>query len=106
MRLLIVLLLLTGCANEPNYFYRRQLVIPDSSKPAARQWIQETLRAGSYHLSAGKYEDQEDVIEQLEETATNLFGKEVEGLYINYTFYPKDSLTPEQYKIFLNKRSK
>lgn len=74
------------------------------------EWIKETTSSSNYNLTAGDYEEPEDIIEQLEETGTKLFSVRVEGLDILqdgwYYFAPKDKLSKEQLKIFEELRKK
>jgi len=89
----------------PHYRYGTDTYIPDSMKMAYADWVQKTIAAASNHMSAGDYEDPEDVIVQAEETGERLFEVKTEGLYrvINEgsweEFIPKERLTQEELKI-------
>jgi len=85
----------------------KKTFVPDSLRSAMVDWIKETVRAASYHMTGGDYEDPEDVIEQAEETANRLFSRtfEYEGLRMyNRRESPKDvayvDLTGGQKEIF------
>ncbi len=105
--MLVVILIIfafTRCSNTPEekypkYEYAVDYYVPDSLYPNMSKWIQETVRATSQHLSAGDYEDPEDVIVQSKRTAEQLFNVRAEGLHkIRYDreyepeFIPKERM--------------
>ena len=115
MRLIILSFLLSitffGCKESqdvyPKYSYSIGKSIPDSSKKSMIIWIQETIRATDQHLSAGDYEDPEDVILQVTWTAEKLFSRRVEGLSIkkyesdyNPEFVPEEKMTKYERDIY------
>ncbi len=57
-------------------------IVPDSNKAKMAEWITKTVSATNFHMKGGDYEDPEEVIEQAEETAENIFSVEVPCLLI------------------------
>ena len=90
----------------PHYRYGTDTYIPDSVKMAYADWVQKTVAAASNHMTAGDYEDPEDVIVQAQETGERIFEVKTEGLYRTISegnwqeFIPKERLTKEELKIF------
>lgn len=108
--LAFVPLFLWSCLDEPKvvypqYTYGKEKRIPDSLRMKYAEWVKQTVAAASSHMTAGDYEDPEDVISQAEETGERIFEVEAEGLYIIARegewrrFIPKEDLTPEELKI-------
>lgn len=62
------------------YRYTQITVIPDSNMVRMSEWITKTVEAASKNMTGGDYEDPEDVIEQVEETAERLFSVKVDAL--------------------------
>lgn len=80
--------------------------IPDSNKVKLAAWITETMRASSSHLSAGDYEDPEDLIEEINDIGKDLFSVKIDVLEIlestngSWRTIEKDQMTQEQVTIF------
>ncbi len=95
----------------PHYQLSSKDIIPDSNKQKAAEFIVKTVSAASLHMAAGDYEDPEDVIEQAEETASNLYSVKIKGLNMlvggnsYWEFIPPDQFSPEQ-KIIFDKLNK
>jgi len=109
--LLVILIVFSSCKEEkptfPHYTLETVNYVPDSLKKEHREWIKETVRAGSQHMTGGDYEDVDETIMQAERTADNLFERKVLGLrkQINENFWDDillrpDELTPREKKIF------
>lgn len=103
-----------GCDNAPKvtyplYKYDISTYTSDSMQRTRAEWIKETVRAADQHLSAGDYEDVDDVIRQVNYTSEELFTKRGEGLRIirseeEYSpkFIPYEQLTSNEKIIFEN----
>lgn len=79
----IIMVVITSCnvkPEYPKYNIDKIVYIPDSLKVEHREWIKETVRAASQHMTGGRYEDVSSTIVQAERTANRLFGVEVYGL--------------------------
>ena len=76
-----LLFLVNSCENHvdrsPKYLLTTTVIIPDSLKEKQRQWIKETVSATNLQMTAGDYEDPEDVIETATESSKTIFGVEV-----------------------------
>lgn len=98
-----VVLLMTSCGG-PSYRYAIELRIPDDRRLEAAAWITETVRGCTYHLTAGDYEDPEDLLAEAEAVAVRLYGLDVEGLWVvdlgTGAFIPMDKFSPGQRAIF------
>ena len=70
--------------------------IPEENKEKAALLMEKLVTGASHQMTAGDYEDPEDVIEQAEETATNLYGERITGLYYNYKFIPESEFTAKE----------
>lgn len=82
--LLFVVFLFGGCGSSevyPKYEYAVDYYTPDTMQTKMIEWVKETIRATDQHLSAGDYEDPEDVILQAEATGKKLFVVRAEGLH-------------------------
>lgn len=81
-------------------------VIPEKNKEKAALLMEKLVTGASHQMTAGDYEDPEDVIEQAEEAAMNLYGERITGLYYNYKFIPESEFTTEERRIYeyLSKR--
>ena len=83
VNLLIIglLFLVYSCENHvdrsPKYLLTTTTIIPDSLKEKQRLWIKETVSATNLQMTAGDYEDPEDVIETATESSKTIFGVEV-----------------------------
>lgn len=106
--LIISILILSSCEDEkyPIYRYGVNKEVPDSLKDDETTFITETVRASNFHLSAGDYEDPEDVIVECKSTFESINSVSVEGLDIltgdghGYKFMSFNKLDIEQKKIF------
>lgn len=75
-------LFLSSCGKTSPTVYEIQKIhyIPDSLKQQHRDWIQETVRAASQHMAAGKYQNIDKTIRQAKFTADEIFGVSEIGL--------------------------
>lgn len=84
-------------------------VVPDTARATMASWITETVRAASSHMTAGDYEDPEDLIDEVADQAKKIFAINTaikkliytykgEGNDWNYVRY--EDLTPAQKKVF------
>ena len=100
-RLCFLLILTVSCGNDieyPRYSLYTITYIPDSLKIEYREWVKETVRAASQHMTGGDYEDVDKTIRQAKMTADEIFGAEVIGLRkkIDDNYYNDLYLKPEQ----------
>lgn len=99
--------LLTSCVdknyNAPIYELRAYSVVPDSLREKQREFIINTVRASSEHMTGGDYEDVDETIEQAEATSVNLFSENKFGLIIDFkgkiSYVHPSELTPNQKQI-------
>src|SRR5690349_9539891 len=90
----------------PIYQYTIMREVPDSLKDDMAKWITETVRAANQHMTGGDYEDPEDVIDEAEDVAKNLFARDVEYLSIvadqnaSWIHIPAYRLDSIQFQIF------
>lgn len=116
---LVAVICLSSCdenmkTEEPKNEYQidYQWSVPDSNREKMAKFITETVRASNLHLTAGDYEDPEDVVEEVEEVAYNLFRTKEIGLGIKkpedqiYYYHSVEELTKEELKIFNDLRNK
>ena len=100
--LVVVLFSFTSCINNPTYPYYtldQTRTIPDSLKEKHREWIKETVRATNQHLSAGRYENVTESIQQAKYTADELFGVLEFGLRKHQNQYYSDDIIIEKSKM-------
>lgn len=79
----------------------------DSLQTEYREWVKETVRAASEHMTGGDYEDADETILQSQQTALQIFGTTeicllilIDGnQYNTYTVRQKD-MTLDQKRIF------
>ena len=112
--LLSVVFLCGGCGSSevyPKYEYAVDYYMPDTMRTKMIEWVKETIRATDQHLSAGDYEDPEDVIIQAERTGERLFVVRAEGLHkIKYEgeyqpeFIPQERMTDWEMKLYVRLR--
>ena len=80
--------------------------IPEHLKIEHRNWVKETISNASYHLTAGKYKNVDETIEQIEETAYHLFSETEDGLMVKASnssqseFIPLSQLNKDQKKVY------
>lgn len=80
--------------------------VPDSLKDDMARFIVELTRASNQHLAAGDFEEVEDVIEQAEETAENIYERKVPVLHVKNSYADgwnckrEYTLTPQEKEIF------
>lgn len=78
--------------------------VPDSMSAQVADYVIKLVSAASYHMAAGDYEDPEDVIEQAECTAQELFGRSVSGISCNgsqgWTSISQVHMTTRQQRIY------
>lgn len=84
--------------------YYERSYIPDSLRPQMAKFITEAISAASLNLTAGDYEDPEDLLNQAEKTAEKIFSRRTASLCMKgYDMYvlevPTDKLTPRQWRI-------
>ena len=75
-------------------------IIPEKNQEKASALIEKLVSSASFHLTAGDYEDPEDVIEQAQSTAEDLYSERVVGLWHNLKFIPESEFTPDEKMIF------
>jgi inorganic pyrophosphatase len=82
----------------PKYSLEELSYVPDSLKEKHRGWVKETIRASNQHLSAGDYEDIDETIIQVKNTADELFEVRCIGLrkQINEHTYDDLILFPDK----------
>lgn len=110
---LLLLILLIGCTHDKNYVdtsdysLTSRTIIPDSLRKSQEEFIIKAVSAASLHMTAGDYEDPEDVIYEAKRTFENIHGIETEGLYYQLTgiFIPYNKLDSTQLKIFKKLKS-
>lgn len=113
--MLCLVFLCVGCGDSsevyPKYEYAVDYYTPDTMQAKMIEWIKETIRATDQHLSAGDYEDPEDVIVQAKRTAEELFQVRAEGLHkIKYEgefkpeFIPQERMTDWEKKLYVRVR--
>jgi len=102
--IIVVLLstLLVSCEYKsiyPRYSIEKINIVPDSLKPAHREWIKETVRAASTHMTGGDYEDVDETILQAEQTAKRIFEIQIIGLRkeINDDYYSDIIILPSEF---------
>ena len=114
MKTLTILLLaitVIGCSNNskpkyPTYNYGIDMAVPDSLRESHRQYVIQCISAVNYHLSAGDYEHPEVSIWRCKDVSRELYGIQMEGLYIKAKqfdmteFYPYYQLHSTQKLIF------
>lgn len=83
----------------PRYSIEKIHIVPDSLKSAHREWIKETVRAASMHMTGGDYEDVDETILQAEQTANRIFEIQIIGLRkeINEDFYSDVIILPNEF---------
>ena len=89
---LILSVCIISCGEDekyPRYDLGTTIVVPDSLQPKYREWVKETVRAASQHMTGGDYEDVDETIEQAEISGKRLFGKNQTCLLI----------TPREYSV-------
>lgn len=93
---------------SPKYFLEKTTIIPDSLKEKQRQWIKETVSATNLHMTAGDYEDPEDVIETATASSFKIFGVDVYTLQRknygedHYNIVEPNLLSPKEKVILQN----
>tara|TARA_R110000796_G_scaffold112555_2_gene224122 strand:- start:986 stop:1357 length:372 start_codon:yes stop_codon:yes gene_type:complete len=89
--LICLSLLIFSCGSENKITYRLQnvTVVPDSLKQEYRGYVIELVKAASYNMTGGDYEDVDVTIIQAKITALEIFGNEELALekYPNNEYY-------------------
>lgn len=91
-----------GCKKSESEYPRYSLetieYIPDSLKSEHREWIKETIRAASQHMTGGDYENIDETIIQAHRSGNELFSSNVIGLRkeIDEAFYNDLILKPNE----------
>jgi hypothetical protein len=104
--LLLLLLVMISCKDpkpEPDYSDYQisyEDIIPEQDKEKATQLMEKLVSAASLHMTAGDYEDPEDLIEQAQSTTEDMYAERVVGLWHNYKFIPESEFTPQEKVIF------
>ncbi len=70
------------------------LIVPDSMKTKQQEWITSTVKAASFHLSAGDYEHVDRTINEVTEQSYKLFSVQVNGLIHIKVEYEPSELIP------------
>lgn len=80
--LFIILIAVSSCTNTKHNRYELAKIdyIPDSLIEKHRNWITETVRAASQHMSAGDYEDVDNTIRQAGWQADEIYERSEMGL--------------------------
>jgi len=100
---LSLIIVISSCNHySDNYVLSNVVYIPDSLKDKQAQFITETVRAASQHMSGGDYEDPEDVIYAANSTFENIYGIKVECLYntVSGIYIHKEDFDSIQTEIF------
>ena len=109
--ILVLSMILISCGNRPKPVYKTEYsyaqfdIVPDSNKVKMAEWITKTVAATNCQMTGGDYEDPEDVVEQVEETANNLFSVKEDGLFYKtksndyWQKLTKDRMTKKELRI-------
>ena len=86
--LFLMLSLLVSCkqANLPkytNYSIDTEEIILSENKEKATIFIENLVSKSNFHMTGGDYEDPEDVINQAQQTALEMYGTKVLGLSVD-----------------------
>lgn len=75
---------LASCTKEERVTYAYDIahILPDSLRDKKAQYIKDVVSAASFHMSAGDYEDPEDLVYAAGNSFDNIYKKQVEGLRI------------------------
>jgi hypothetical protein len=105
-----ILIMSTSSCTEsiqyPNYELKFSSEVPDSLKNQMGKFIIDLVKSSNQHLSAGDFEDVEEVIEQAENTATRLYSRRIPTLHIKQNSSSitnikyENELTSEELQIF------
>lgn len=122
--LFFTVVLFTACNSENRivdkrdtiygYEYHNEEIFTDSILKAKQDWITKTVSAASLQMTAGDYEDPEDLIEEVKEQADDLFNPiKREGIlircsvirphqedYITWNFLPSTEFTHQDSVLF------
>jgi hypothetical protein len=73
---------LSSCKDEkyPKYSLSTKEVIPEEAREKYTEFIIRTVSAASHRMTTCDYEDPEDLVRQAEQTAFNLYSKEIQVL--------------------------
>jgi len=110
-------ILIIGCGQNTatpatpasHYRYAYGEIVPDSLRDDMAKFITETMRACDQHLTTSDYEDVDDVVSEVRETAFKIYSIPTEGLeyddpndqYVDsWRFIPCNQLTTKQKVIF------
>ena len=85
---------------EIHYRYKTIKVVPDSLKEKQQLFVVETVKAASFHMTGGDYEDPEDVIQQAKTTFEDIHGIPVEGLVKDFVFIKYNDLDSFERALF------
>lgn len=102
----IAFLSLIGCDEYPKHVLGVRSNVPDSLKDKQANFVIETTKAASFHMTGGDYEDPEDVIEKANEIFERIYSVEVDGMFTypghgaHPTFTQESDLTPSQLIIY------
>jgi len=98
------MLLLAACNNTKTYSLAVKDTLPDSNKVRVNELATKIISGTNFHLTAGDYEDPEDVINEAFSEARALYSVKVpclcvvEGGYYHYLLY--EECSPYQKQIF------
>lgn len=87
--LLLMITALFACSDKTTYSYSLtyRSYIPESCAKEYREWITETVRAASQHVTGGDYEDVAYTIRQAKWSADDIFGVKEKVLKIKEHTY-------------------
>ena len=107
MKIIIILFLflLVSCETYPKYSIYESYVLNDSLKSKKLDFITRTMSATNFHLSAGEYNNPEDVVRELNKVFNQTYEEKITGLKIHFSNtnsirIPKDKLDPNQLVIY------
>ena len=106
--LIILIISLISCSQPKDYidttYYNLsyEIIVPDSLKSKQEQFIKDIVKNTNFHITAGDYEDPEDVISEANYTFTKIYAVQTEGLTnLKFgTFTPFSKLDSNELKIF------
>lgn len=105
---LLAVVFLSSCEGEkyPKYSLSTKTVIPEEDKEKYAEFIVKAVSSASYHMTTCDYEDPEDLIRQVEQTASNLYSKEIQVLKLenckscHYDYIEPTSFSEYQKHVF------
>lgn len=104
----LVVVFLSSCEDDkyPRYSLSTKSVIPEEDKEKYAEFVVKAVSSASYHMTTCDYEDPEDLIRQVEQTASNLYSKEIQVLKLenckscDYDYIEPSSFSEYQKHVF------